>query len=107
MTYLSGIALSLSPFEDISQTIEEGFTVLVIFEDLTAFDSPGPIAPAKARGVIENYLYWHVKLNVPVKQMQNTFNTLIQFIRVSSGFRRALMLLFSILTSVSMYPGFQ
>jgi len=27
---------------------------------------PRPIAPAKARGVIENYLHWHVELNVPV-----------------------------------------
>ena len=37
-----GIALSLGLFEDNGQPIEEGFAVLVVFEDLSSFDPPGP-----------------------------------------------------------------
>ncbi len=36
------ITLRLSLFQDNGQTIQKGFSVLVVPEDFTAFNSPGP-----------------------------------------------------------------
>ena len=52
------IALGLRFFEDDSQAIKEGFSVLVIAEELSAFYSPGHYMLQYTWGV-ESGLSWH------------------------------------------------
>jgi len=45
------IALSLSLLQDNGQALKEGFAVLVVFENLSSFDSPGHDVLQKAGGI--------------------------------------------------------
>ena len=45
------VALRLSLFQDNGQTIQKGFSVLVVPEDFTAFNSPGHYMLQKAEGI--------------------------------------------------------
>jgi len=56
------VALRLIFFKDNGQTIQKGFSVLVVPEDFTAFNSPGHYMLQKAGGV-KSGLAWHDSLD--------------------------------------------
>ena len=53
------VALGLGFFQNVCKTFQKGFTVLVVAEDLSSFDSPGHDVLQEAGGV-KSWLAWHL-----------------------------------------------
>jgi len=61
-----GVTLGLGFFQDDGESFKEGFAVLVVLEDLSAFYSPGHDVLEEA-GSVKSWLTWHGFYQTPVK----------------------------------------
>ncbi len=93
------VALRLSLFQDNGQTIQKGFSVLVVPEDFTAFNSPGHYMLQKA-GSIKSSLARHDYLVRIDPQITQITRITPQYDRGRNGGRWCLVTLFPSLNTL-------